>query len=218
MAKSAAQRTTNREAKAAPRPRTKQGRGLATRDQILDAAIELISLKGYPEASTQNIAEHAGVSRGALQHHFPSREDLFIAIGERLTDRMVLQLGTKEFMNMDTRTRVSHIVDQYWSVFGSVDNVVLIQVNINEPQTSKRHQDYVARTASLRLEREQEWVRIFADAAAPSDEIVIARRFTQMVLRGFALYLLERAPTMDLEPQLAYLKAALTEMLKPTGN
>ncbi len=47
------------------------------RRQVLDAALRLFSQKGYGPASVREIAEQAGVSVGALYHHFPDKESIF---------------------------------------------------------------------------------------------------------------------------------------------
>ena len=166
--------------------------------------------------NTPNIAARAGVSRGALQHHFPSREDLLIALSQKLTDRMALQLSTHDLLGMDTKTRVSHIVDQYWAVSASVDNLVMLQVRLNEPAPdTKLQRDHMTDMVMLRLERERDWLRIFADAAASSEQIITARRFTQTMLRGLSLHHTSHMSTTPVEELLDFLKAALTEMLKP---
>ena len=54
----------------------------ATRAQIVDAAVESLIEVGVAATTTLEVQRRAGVSRGALLHHFPTREDLFgAAIG-----------------------------------------------------------------------------------------------------------------------------------------
>ena len=48
-----------------------------TRHRILGAATQLFARRGYGEASVSDIAAEAGVSMGALYHHFTSKEELF---------------------------------------------------------------------------------------------------------------------------------------------
>jgi AcrR family transcriptional regulator len=50
-----------------------------TRTAILDAAIECFIELGYANTTTAKIADYAGVSRGAMMHHFPSRIDVLKA-------------------------------------------------------------------------------------------------------------------------------------------
>ncbi len=52
----------------------RERRGAATREQILDAAVRSIVKHGYASLTTTMIADTAEVSRGAMLHHFPSKE------------------------------------------------------------------------------------------------------------------------------------------------
>lgn len=54
------------------------------RDQIVAAAGVLFAARPYEEVSTAEIAETCGVSRGLLNHYFPTRRDLYVAVVARL--------------------------------------------------------------------------------------------------------------------------------------
>ena len=54
----------------------------ATRQALLDAALIVFSQKGYAAASLEAIAEHAGVSRGAIYWHFHSKAELYNTLVE----------------------------------------------------------------------------------------------------------------------------------------
>jgi AcrR family transcriptional regulator len=54
----------------------RQDRSRATRRRLLEAAIECLAELGWSGSTVAVVAERAGVSRGAAQHHFPTREDL----------------------------------------------------------------------------------------------------------------------------------------------
>ena len=58
---------------------------LATRDRLLDAAELVFSEKGVSRTSLNDIAEAAGVSRGAIYWHFKNKADLFDAMMDRTT-------------------------------------------------------------------------------------------------------------------------------------
>lgn len=62
----------------------KGARGKRTRSDILQTASRLFALNGYFHTSTSDILESVSVSKGAFYHHFRSKEDLAIAILERL--------------------------------------------------------------------------------------------------------------------------------------
>jgi AcrR family transcriptional regulator len=63
-----------------------QDRSRATRQRLLEAAIECLAEVGWAGSTVAVVAEQAGVSRGAAQHHFPTREDLFAAAVDYVTE------------------------------------------------------------------------------------------------------------------------------------
>ncbi|MFJ8623111.1 TetR/AcrR family transcriptional regulator [Kitasatospora sp. NPDC093550] len=62
-----------------------QDRSRATRARLLAAAVDCLAELGWHGSTVTVVAERAGVSRGAAQHHFPTREDLFTAAVEHVT-------------------------------------------------------------------------------------------------------------------------------------
>lgn len=52
----------------------------ATRRQLLDAAIEVISERGYADTTVERIVEVAGVSKGVAYYHFSSKADIATCI------------------------------------------------------------------------------------------------------------------------------------------
>jgi AcrR family transcriptional regulator len=59
---------------------TQSERREATRGAIVDAARELFAVRGFEETSVADILELAGISRGALYHHFEAKADVFAAV------------------------------------------------------------------------------------------------------------------------------------------
>jgi AcrR family transcriptional regulator len=56
-----------------------QDRSRLTRQRLLEAAVDCLAERGFAGSTVAVVAERAGVSRGAAQHHFPTREELFHA-------------------------------------------------------------------------------------------------------------------------------------------
>ncbi|WP_405193485.1 TetR/AcrR family transcriptional regulator [Streptomyces anulatus] len=76
--------------KSAHTPKTahtpKQDRSRATRQRLLEAAVACLAEHGWAGSTVSVVAERAGVSRGAAQHHFPTREDLFTGAVEYVAE------------------------------------------------------------------------------------------------------------------------------------
>lgn len=75
-----------------PTHRRQQDRSRATRRRLLEAAIECLAELGWTGSTVAVVAERAGVSRGAAQHHFPTREDLMTAAVQYVADERTARL------------------------------------------------------------------------------------------------------------------------------
>ena len=88
-----------------------------TRDRILDAAITCFVELGYSNVTTAKVASSAGVSRGAMLHHFPSKTELIQAAVEYLHDKL-LEDYTQRVSNIPAalkgRKRRRAGIDAYW--------------------------------------------------------------------------------------------------------
>lgn len=66
-----------------------------TRDKILDAAIDCFINLGYTKVTTAKVSDVAGVSRGAMLHHFPSKLELIRSAIEYLHDKLLIDYTVK---------------------------------------------------------------------------------------------------------------------------
>jgi AcrR family transcriptional regulator len=64
----------------------KQDRSRATRQRLLESTIDSLAEQGWGPTTVGVVAARAGVSRGATQHHFPTREDLITAALDYMFD------------------------------------------------------------------------------------------------------------------------------------
>jgi len=62
------------------------------RARLLEATVECLVERGFAGTSTTLVAERAGVSRGAMLHHFPAKNDLVVAAVRHLTELRAAEL------------------------------------------------------------------------------------------------------------------------------
>ncbi len=60
----------------------------ATREKILEAALAVFSQKGYHRAVVDDIVRVSGTSKGAVYHHFPNKEALFLALVDEFASHL----------------------------------------------------------------------------------------------------------------------------------
>ncbi|MGD0311543.1 MAG: TetR/AcrR family transcriptional regulator [Acidimicrobiales bacterium] len=63
-----------------------------TRQALLTAARELFAANGFQATRTEEVVQRAGLTRGALYHHFRDKEDLFRAVYEEVAGEVTLAL------------------------------------------------------------------------------------------------------------------------------
>ena len=77
------------------RPGRREAEAQATRDALVQAALELFTERGYAGVGTEEIVTRAKVTRGALYHHFTDKRDLFRAVFERVEGELMEGIGAR---------------------------------------------------------------------------------------------------------------------------
>ncbi|MCD2184084.1 TetR family transcriptional regulator [Rhizobium sp. GN54] len=83
--------------------RSNKDRTEATRTALLDAARALFVDRGYAATATPDIVAAAGVTRGALYHHFEDKRALFLAVVEREASTVAAEIEARAAPETDAR-------------------------------------------------------------------------------------------------------------------
>ncbi len=94
-----------------------QERSRTTRKRLVEAAVETIGELGWNGTTVAVIAERAGVSRGAAQHHFPTREDLVAAAVEHVGEIQIVQLRSHAAELSSGLSRIERAVDMVLNLY-----------------------------------------------------------------------------------------------------
>jgi AcrR family transcriptional regulator len=79
----------------------KAERSEQTRGALVEAARGLFSERGYAGVSTEEIVQAAGVTRGALYHHFKDKQDLFVAVVEGVEQEILERVAAAAVAETD---------------------------------------------------------------------------------------------------------------------
>ncbi|MEV0062275.1 TetR/AcrR family transcriptional regulator [Nocardia sp. NPDC050718] len=94
--------------------RTQAERRASTRALILACTAECLLERGYAATTVSAVQERAGLARGTVQHHFPTRAELLIAATTRVVDLRLEQFQREAELLPAGRDRLQSIVDLAW--------------------------------------------------------------------------------------------------------
>jgi AcrR family transcriptional regulator len=170
------------------RPRRSQAeRRAATRTALLDAAIACLVEEGYANATTRRIAERAGVTPGALQHHFASKTELLGETARHIRAKWAGEMFAQRLpRSRSLRRRHELLLDRMWSLYRGPLFEALLELTV-AARTDRELRKHVVR-AEYSLGR---WIETgavilypeFADRSELIELIVTG----QAAMRGLAL-------------------------------
>lgn len=98
------------------------------REKIVQAVIGLIKEGGYANATSSRIAERAGLTWGAAQHHFGAKDDILDAIMEISHERFTARMSDPGLRKGSLSDRVSHFVDRMWEHYQDDIYIVVLEI------------------------------------------------------------------------------------------
>ncbi|MEQ0557872.1 TetR family transcriptional regulator [Amycolatopsis sp. NEAU-NG30] len=94
-----------------------QERSRTTRRRLIEAALDSFGERGWHGVTVAGIAERAGVSRGAAQHHFPAREDLVVAAVDLLGQAQIDELRAQAADLPTGASRIERVVEMVLNLY-----------------------------------------------------------------------------------------------------
>jgi AcrR family transcriptional regulator len=152
---------------------------------MLDAVVECILENGYYEASSNAIARTAGVTWGAIQHQFGTRQALLLAVIEDRWHRLTARIEATEVAGATLEERLACVMDALADHYGDPESLVVMQIMldlIQSPATSETTKRAVAKHGR---ELTRVWRPLFTKALGESgtDETIV--RYAFLTIRGY---------------------------------
>ncbi len=105
-----------------------QERSRQTRERLLSSTVDMLATKGWSATTVAAVAEAAGVSRGAAQHHFPAREDLITAVLEQMFQQMTADAARAVDGLPRDDGRIEAVVDRAVAIYTGTQFKAALQV------------------------------------------------------------------------------------------
>lgn len=164
--------------------RTQEERTAETRRALVDAAIQVIHRLGYGGATTALIAEEAGVSRGAILHHFGTRA---VLMAEVIRD--VFEKERSEYARLDAEAHLGHKVSDWpemlWRVFSQPSGLAVLEI-LQAARSDPELADRVKATQQAIEDLARDSMR--SEFQAPTDAAFVDRmRLIVWAVRGLSI-------------------------------
>jgi AcrR family transcriptional regulator len=170
------------------RPRLTQDEKTAeTRRRLLDAAIGCLIDRGYANTTTSEIAERAGLSRGAQLYHFPKKEELLTSAVEHLYQLMFGEMKEKVSRLTNEDDRRAMAIDLMWEIANGRFMTAWIEICV-----ASRTDSYLRQSVSAAKDRAGELIdrsfrELFPRPAGAPAEYDLIPEVVLLILQGMAL-------------------------------
>ena len=132
--------------------RTQEERRAKARADLIDSAINLIVHNGFARTTMADIAKRAGLTRGALQHHFTGRAELVAAIIADVEKQIVDSFGAASSGDASIEARLDLLIDGLSDVSLSAGYMAAMDIWLtsrSDPDLSQLIDDSVARSSVM---------------------------------------------------------------------
>lgn len=113
-----------------------------TRDDILKASAHIFSQQGFHAASMQDIAEAVSLQKASLYHHFPSKQDILVALLDRALDIIIDRLEEVVSKQLPPEEKLRQAMTTYLLALAEhqdLASVLLLEHRSLEPEFRKQH-------------------------------------------------------------------------------
>ena len=169
----------------ADRPRRTQAqRSHATQQKILTVTTQLVLSKGLRDTSTVDVAEAADVSRGALLHHYPSRQVLMQEALRHLLNREITEIkalaGAIRAGDMD----LDGFLTEMWARFSGPMFMITMEFLTAARTDPAIREALIPVALDYNHQLDEIWENLFPDLSGASGTRRIALNATLCLLRG----------------------------------
>ena len=193
--------------------RTQEERTRTTRASLVQATLDLLIERGHGGFTTEDVANRARVTRGALHHHFRSRDELWIAALHEVMTRMDEQLAFAGLQSLTLQQRVDLVLDRYWRVFGGPIFVAALEIRragrLNPAIQAEIQREFLR----VKETRNAAWADAFRDTRLPPARLAGVRQLMLDVLRGFALRRITEGPLSVTDDEIDMAKSIIASLL-----
>jgi AcrR family transcriptional regulator len=185
----------------------------STRKQIIEAAIKAFVSLGYANTTTTHIAEQAGLSRGAMLHHFPSKMDIVKAAVEYLHNKRLAAFRRSITGLPADADRVKMAVEAYWQHVQHPMFVAFFELSV----AARTDAELRAILRPVQKEFAVTWYQLakelFPEWNGKQEAFDLALDLSEFIMEGIAVSHLTHHTPKNVDRLLEYLEKCLRDLL-----
>jgi len=158
-----------------------------TRRRLLDAAVLCLIDHGYANTTTSEIAERAGLSRGAQLYHFPGKEELIAGAVEHLFELMFGEMKEKVSRLTNENDRRATAIDLLWEICNGRLATAWLELVVASRTDSYLRESVSAVNDRVALFIDQSFKELFPRPAAAGADYELIPQVVVLILEGMAL-------------------------------
>jgi AcrR family transcriptional regulator len=173
--------------------------------RVKAAVIESIAEVGYQRTTGAEIARRAGVTWGAVQHHFGDKDGILMAVLAESFQRFAQILAEPPAGALDLEARVGVFIDRAWEHFASAQYRTTFEILLNLPTDEEP-----AWQADMLTTWNAIWSRYFGESELSQRETLELMHYTISALSGLATTKMLEGPSARIRSrELGFLKDTL---------
>lgn len=182
---------------------------------MLDATLEVLMERGYARCTTADIADRAGLSRGALSHHFETKEALAAEAVERELDEATSAIRSLADDVASGRLPLDVFLDRLWDMFRGRLFLVTLEHVTEARHNAALRERLVPVVRDFHDALDQIWRGYFGRAGLSDSEIETTLNATLCLMRGMGLQTVLRNDPAYFDRLLAWWKSELARLVTP---
>jgi AcrR family transcriptional regulator len=175
--------------------RTQAERSETTRRQLLEATVTLIRNNGFGGLRTIEVADLAGVSRGGLLHHFPTKHALVVAVLTYVNETTFTRSTRRAHSARSSGDPIEGIIEDAQDFFFGDYFFIELAIAMSDDSTQRLRHETRQSTRQTRFSIEAAWLDTLVSSGIPQQLAADVLALTLSVVRGFSVrMLIEKDP------------------------
>ena len=198
--------------------RTQEERSATTQELLMQATIDAMYENGFARLTTADIARRAGVSRGALMHHYASKEDLIVVSYERMLADATREIRSWLGLARAGELMLDDFLDKLWAMYSGKLIFVTLEHITEARHNEPLRQKFMPVVKEFHAALEACWREFFHETGSSTEDPITVLTMTTALFRGIAIQMVLREDAVYFDKLLEHWKSHVRSLVEVEAN